>query len=264
MIKMCVFDVDGTLYDYYNHKILDSTVYTINQLKEKGIKVVVATGRCHYALGKELNDLKMDYVIAVNGSVIVNNSNEILNRRDFSLREVQELLDFAHSQEAGFCFKFIDHTYIYQYPDKIDWYEGQINSDIGKKPFVDCFNQDRHLVDLPQSACIHAPLKEIEKQFQHHPTIEFIQYSEDGFDVVPKGMNKGIGIQELMKITGFNRDEIMVFGDNYNDLPMFEMADTKVAMGNAIDEVKQKATYISEDCAHDGIYHACKYYNLID
>ena len=50
MIKMCVFDVDGTLYDYYNHCIPSSTIQALKSLQEKGIQIAVATGRCHYGL----------------------------------------------------------------------------------------------------------------------------------------------------------------------------------------------------------------------
>lgn len=263
MVKMCIFDVDGTLYDTTHHRILDSTIHTIKKLKENGIKVVIATGRCHYGLGKALNDLQMDYVIAVNGGVIVNKQQEVLVRHDFGLEDVNKINEFALKTHAGLCWKFIDHMYIYQFPEKIDWYEGQINSDIGSEPFIDCFTKDHHLLDMPQSASVNADPIEVEKEFNHHESIQFISCGGDGYDVVLKGMNKGKGIAELMKITGFKRDEIMVFGDNYNDLEMFEMADYRIAMDNAINEIKEMATYVTSDCSNDGIYEACLHYKLI-
>lgn len=263
MIKMCVFDVDGTLYDFYNHCILDSTIQALKQLQSNGIKIAVATGRCHYGLGKALNDLNFDYILAVNGSVIVNHENTVLFRNDISSKDVMELNEFCHKYSAGLIWKFIDHMYIYQHVEKIDWYEGQINSDIGLTPFIDCPSQDRHLKDAPQSASVHADPKLIKETFGNSDTLEFLQYSSDGYDVVSKGMDKGKGILKLLEITDISSDEVLVFGDNYNDLPMFDVIPNRVAMGNAVDEIKAFSTYVTSDCAHDGIYNACKYFNLI-
>ena len=55
-----------------------------------------------------------------------------------------------------------------------------------------------------------------------------------------------------------------MFGDEKNDLSMFIDEWTSIAMGNAIDELKEKATYITSDADDDGIYNACKHFGWID
>ena len=64
----------------------------------------------------------------------------------------------------------------------------------------------------------------------------------------------------------FNGDyqDVVVFGDEKNDLSMFSDEWTSIAMGNAIDELKQKATYITDSCDKDGIYNACKHFGWIE
>ena len=52
-------------------------------------------------------------------------------------------------------------------------------------------------------------------------------------------------------------DDVTFFGDDFTDIEMLKAAGTGVAMGNAIDELKQRATYITDDCDKDGIYNAC-------
>lgn len=263
MIKMCVFDVDGTLYDYYNHCIPQSTIQALKELQKNGIKIVVATGRCHYALGKALNDLNFDYVIGVNGAVIVDKEKKVLVRQDMSMDDVLKINAFCNETEAGLIWKFIDHMYVYQHEDKVDWYEGQVSSDIGKEPFIDCEEKNHHLIDLPQSCSLHAPFEKVKEAFANSNTIEFHQYSEDGFDFVCKGLNKGIGLTQLMKVVGVKKDEVVAFGDNYNDIPMFDVVSHKVVMGNGVDEVKKIATFITKSCDCDGIYAACKKLGLI-
>ena len=56
----------------------------------------------------------------------------------------------------------------------------------------------------------------------------------------------------------------MVFGDEKNDLSMFRDEWTSIAMGNAIDELKAKATYITDDADKDGIYKACQHFGWVD
>lgn len=263
MIKMCVFDVDGTLYDNVSHRILDSTVLALKKLQENGIKIVVATGRAHYGLGAALNNCNFDYILAVNGGVIVDKDQNVLHREDFTREDVDFVNEFSKKNDAGLIWKFIDHMYIYQNPDKVDWFEGQINSDIGPEPFIYCYSQDHHLVDVPQSCSIHVKPSLIEPAFETCSHISIAKYSRDGYDVVIKGMNKAVGIKKLMEITGIHEDEIIVFGDNHNDKCMFECVSQRVAMGNAIDEIKEMATYVTTDCGDDGIYNACKHLKLI-
>lgn len=263
MIKLCVFDVDGTLYDSRNGCVLPSTQEALLRLHNHGILIAVATGRVHYGLGKALNALNFDYVCAVNGGVIVDSKGNVLTRHNFTKEDVMQVNEFAYTHEAGLAWKFIDHVYIYSHPEKIDWYESQRNSDIGQEPFIELPSQDRHFIDLPQSASLHAPYEAVCEAFGESETIQCLRYSEDGFDVVLKGMNKGVCIEELSKLCGIKKEEIMVFGDNYNDLPMFDKAGLKVAMGNAIEEIKEKADFVSDDCSHDGIYKACIHFGLI-
>ena len=263
MIKMCVFDVDGTLYDFYNHCIPDSTIQALKELQNKGIKIVVATGRCHYALGSALNDLNFDYVIGVNGAVIVDKNKNVLYRKDFTLDDVNKINSFSEACEAGLIWKFIDHMYIYQNVNKVDWYEGQINSGVGKEPFIDCPTKDHHFVDIPQSCSLHAPFELVEESFKESKTIEYHRYSEDGFDFVSKGLDKGVGILKLMEILQLSKNEIVAFGDNYNDIPMFQVVSHRVAMGNGVEKVKEMATFVTKSCDSNGIYYACKELGLI-
>ena len=258
-IKMLVFDVDGTLYDLKKHEIPLSTILAIQKAKENGYLFVIATGRAHYGLGKALNDLKPDYILSVSGGMVVNSHHEVISHHDFIKEDVEELLDFCHENEAGLVFKFMDHMYIYQHPEKIDWLKGQMESDIGNEPFIDCPQQNAHHFSLPQSACIHADPIQVQKAFGNHPRIEFVQYSKDGYDVVLKGINKGVGLKELRNFLKLKKEEVACFGDNFNDLEMMEEAGFSIAMGNAIDEVKDIADYITTSSDQDGIYHALKY-----
>lgn len=262
-IKCAVFDVDGTLYDEKSASVPASTILAIQKLKAKGILFVIASGRAPYGLGKALNELQADYILGDNGALVVNQKGEILKRHDFSRASVNQINAFAKRVDAGLCWKFTDKMYIYQNPEKIDWLASQLQSDIGYDPFV--FDHlTRHLEDLPQSASLHAPVDLVNEEFKDNEELAFLAFSNDGYDVVLKGMNKGIGLLELMDVLNLKREEVIAVGDNYNDLEMLELAGVSVAMGNAIDEVKAKASFITKASSEDGIYFALKELGIIE
>ena len=68
---------------------------------------------------------------------------------------------------------------------------------------------------------------------------------------------------EYLKTVGVGKECIYAFGDSYNDIEMSRVAGTFVAMGNAVEEVKQKADYITESADRDGIYLGFKKIGLL-
>ena len=256
MIKLLVFDVDGTLYDLNRHEIPRSCREAIAQAKQNGLIFVIATGRTHYGLGAALNALNPDYILAVNGAVVADGQGRILAHHDLSRGQVERVNAFCRSHQAGLAWKFLDHCYIYQHPEKIDWLQPQKESDIGPEPFIDCPTQDRHLSALPQSASVHAEPEAVDEVFHADSELAFLRYSADGYDVVSRGMNKAVGLRELIDQLKIAPEEVAAFGDNYNDVEMLKLAGTAVAMGNAVDEVKALADYVTTSSDQDGIARA--------
>ena len=82
-------------------------------------------------------------------------------------------------------------------------------------------------------------------------------------EVMPKGINKGIGIEKICDHMGISTDEVIAFGDSFNDISMIRTAGVGVAMGNAEQELKDCADYITDDCDSDGIAKALEYFNVV-
>ena len=90
------------------------------------------------------------------------------------------------------------------------------------------------------------------------PELDFVFPSNTGsfVDITPKGWNKGNAVGELARALGIRIDEVAVFGDSYNDLPMIEAAPNAVAMGNANDAVKAAARWGIGDSKDDAVADA--------
>ena len=79
---------------------------------------------------------------------------------------------------------------------------------------------------------------------------------KDFLEIMPGGINKGTGLEELSSILGIGVESIMVIGDDLNDTEMFRRAGFSVAMGNARPEVKAMADWVTLDNESDGVAHA--------
>ena len=82
-------------------------------------------------------------------------------------------------------------------------------------------------------------------------------------DVTAKGNTKQNGIDQIIRHFGIKLEETMAFGDGGNDISMLRHAGIGVAMGNAKEEVKQAADYVTASIDDDGIAKALKHFGII-
>ena len=81
-------------------------------------------------------------------------------------------------------------------------------------------------------------------------------------DVTPAKSDKGYAVTRIAAVLGVPMAEVAVIGDMANDLPMFDVAPHRIAMGNGIDELKSRASFVSESNARDGWAVAIERYVL--
>lgn len=105
--------------------------------------------------------------------------------------------------------------------------------------------------------------KETENLAPKIPNCKITRWYEDGIDIISKDGGKDHGIRKILEVHGFTREESIAFGDSDNDLEMLEFADIGVAMGNAAESVKEVADYVTSHIDEDGIWNACKHFELI-
>lgn len=259
MIKMLIFDVDGTLYDLDDHCVYPSTIEAIKQAKQAGYLFTIASGRCHYAINQALLNLQPDYILGISGAVLANNKQEVIKCVNLNPSTINDLIIFAKKHEAGLVLKCLDKMYFYFHEEKIDWLEGQKQSDLPSYIFHSHPSADIHLHQPVQGGCIHLAPALIEEFMKAHNDIDFIQYSDDGFDFVAKDCNKGVGVEMLADYLHLSLDEICCIGDNLNDIPMFNKAGFSIAMGNGVDELKKIADYVCQPSNKNGIQSAINY-----
>lgn len=93
--------------------------------------------------------------------------------------------------------------------------------------------------------------------------LKVTRWTDKFVDVMPKHGGKSLGVLRMFDLFGLRPEETICFGDGENDLGMFGVCGTSVAMGNAYDLVKRHADHVTDDVDHDGIYNACVRLGLI-
>lgn len=262
-IKLIALDIDETLLTT-KHEIAESTKVALKKAHEQGIKVVLCTGRPLAGVSMYLNELGLSgsdqYVVTYNGALVQNLDGEIIARNILTNAEYQQIDRFAEHYHVQYNILDEDSK-IYTPNDDISWFtviqamENEAGIHVRQaNQFSDDFEiakavlvGDTKLLDYAESDPDHILDKD------HF----YVVRSTDNFlEVMNKEANKGAGLQELAEYLKLKPDELMAFGDERNDLPMFEYVGTSVGMGNGSDYIKGQVSFVTKSNDDDGIAFA--------
>ena len=255
--KMIVLDLDDTLLRD-DHTISDRTKDALMRAQEKGVKVVLASGRPTSAMKHIAEELELakygSFILSFNGSQIIDwQDKQRVFSKTLSPEAVHKLYDISRREGVSI------HTYIgddiVTEDDSMYTAEESAITGIPVK-FVDSFKK---AVTEPVVKCLmlHDPeiLKVVEAKLQAELEEEFsVMRSKPYFlEFMQKGITKGTSLNHLIQILGIEREEVIAMGDSYNDLEMIRFAGLGVAMGNANDDIKAAADYVTDTNMNDGV-----------
>lgn len=263
MYKLAVFDVDGTLVSRGDRILLDSTLDALHRLKEKGIKIAIASGRPPFAMEKSLLEkIEFDYFICSNGMYVMDGNRQELYKKEMPREVVESLtLDFVKKDDA-ILYQFEDNAYIYHGKKRMT---NMINQCLGRLDILkdDREHASRHLTSLPFAAVAYITKNNFDYYSMRYPDYHFESFMEDYYDIYPLHCSKATGIMHLCDVLDYQMSDVICFGDALNDVEMLKACGCGVAMGDALDEAKAVANYITTPSTEDGIYRACVHFKLI-
>jgi Cof subfamily protein (haloacid dehalogenase superfamily) len=256
-IKAVFFDIDGTLVSFKSHTVPESAHRAIARLREQGVKVFIATGRLMKHVGI-VNDIEVDGYITVNGGYCITSAGEVIFESAFPRATVERVIDL--SEQYGFDLNVMTHQdmYVSSMGERVQ----KIASMINIMPTV----ADVRAIAATQPVVQMCPYisRELEQEIMPLlPDCVGSRWIETFMDLNVRGVDKSLGIQQVMNYYGLTMAEAMAFGDGGNDLPMVRDAAVGVAMGNACDELKAVADYITSSVDEDGVSRALEHFGLI-
>ena len=261
MIKAVFFDIDGTLVSFNTHKISDSSKKAIKLLKEKGIKVFIATGRIKNHINN-IDDLVFDGYITVNGFDCYI-GDKIIYRHTIAKEEIYSLIDYLKNIELFPCGIMINSGIFVNYITKeVEEVSRAINLPIITVNDYYKFLEE-NINDILQINLFVDKNKEKELMNKIFKNCNCTRWHKLFADVNTKGGGKHIGMDKVIEHYGIKLEETIAFGDGGNDISMIKHAHIGIAMGNANEELKEIADYITDDVDNDGIFNALKHFNII-
>ncbi|KAA8831509.1 Cof-type HAD-IIB family hydrolase [Bifidobacterium tissieri] len=261
-IKAVFFDIDGTLTSFKTHEVPQSTKDAIEELKGKGIKVFIATGRAPSQMKIVTARLGIDFdgYMTMTGQYCFDD-NGFLKTHDIDKTDLRIFLDYlADHPEVGANFAEEDYVYFNQINEIIrNQYAGL--GATAPSLVIDDVNR----VFSHPTYQFSAFVKEDEERriVELLPGCRSVRWHPAFCDFIPADGGKPAGIKAFMELYGFEREECMAFGDGGNDADMLAYAGIGVAMGNGGELAKASADYITADVDDDGILKALQHFHVL-
>lgn len=254
-IKMIVCDVDNTIIPSGYDAMSRRTAGVFKKAMEKGIRVVLNTGR-HYTFLQEslFDDLPLDLIGTINGACVVKRDGTIIESHQMSETNMNTITDICIAHEIGLGFKFADAIVTYANHDKfVDGYVGKYSPNY-HKVIDDTEKRTYHQKHgYPLGTFLIGDEAIIEPFNQMIPDLKFAWSYKDGYDVFLKSVNKSTSIERILREYGLQWENVIGFGDAGNDTAFIEKSGIGVAMGNAKDDVRAHCDIVAPTCLEDGV-----------
>lgn len=246
-MKLLLFDLDGTLLRS-DKTISDRTIKTLGKCREQGILIGISTSRAEHNCMAFLPDLTPDVFIA-SGGAVVKYKDKYIYTAEFSTEETQSMIACARTICGSECEIAIDtidaHYWNYKVnPNKIDatWGETIYTdfADYSEKALKFCVEIFDDLLADRLEACL--------------PECDCLRFSGSAwYKFTKKEATKENAIRKVCKYCGIDLKDVIAFGDDTPDIGMIMLCGTGVAMGNAINCVKEVADVVIGSNDEDGI-----------
>ena len=241
MIKAIFFDIDGTLVSFKTRQIPDSTVQAIKQIRDNGTKVFIATGR-HFSSITNLGEAEFDGYITMNGCYCLTSPGNVILKRSIPQSDVNSFIDYLQEVREFPCvFVEEDRLSLNYVDEEAEYLLTLLNNRSFPSHPLDYY-RDKEIFQMTA----FFKQEEEEEVMRALPNCSPMRWYPTFADVISKGVDKGVGIDQFCEYFGFSREETMAIGDGGNDVEMLQHAGIGVAMGNARDEVKQVADYVTD------------------
>lgn len=273
-IKLIAIDLDGTLLDS-NRELSEENYQAIQDAKAADIQVVLCTGRPLRSMNYLLDEIGLkgenDLAITYNGGLIQKTkTGEVVH--ELTLDREDSLSVYEMATDFNLPVNFIDLDYIYEppYPKGRDSVYNKGVTNIPEDQALQFKAVDIEKLPNPfkiNKIVLSRPSEELDEIIpmipkQYHEYFNIYKSQSHILEVLPLNVDKGNAMRIVGEMLGLEKSQIMGIGDQENDFTLVEQAGLGVAMGNAIEKVKEVADYITKTNDENGVAYAIRKFAL--
>lgn len=265
MYRLIAIDLDGTLLTPQPQKsITPRTRDVLTRVAEQGVTVVIATGQTLAVLRQVCAGLPLNTPqIIENGAAVANFADgRILYEQPFPRDFILPVLDTLRSLGFYRAYHTINRVYVDEgTPRAQTWYRPPIAPPTELADVASLYPLPPiKLVGIGEEETLRERRRVLEERFAGK--LYVTQSSFDLIEFLHPDVSKGHALRVIAHDLGIRPEEVMAFGDNHNDVGMLQFAGLGVAMGNAHDEVKAVADYVTLSNAEEGVAAAIERFVL--
>lgn len=269
--KVIFLDIDGTLVDFHG-KIPDSAKQALALAKKAGHHLVVCTGRSRYQISREILSLPFDGIVGGAGAFVICGGKELFHhyiqpKQRKKLISYLEENNFFYSVQTDVgtllnrrCAVLLDDVY------KTMRLTEKQRKDLEGELMI---HEDLENYEHSEKVIYHmAPfgVAQVQRDLSPDFTVTAMSYQNmkgSSGEIGISGLDKSTGMQAYLDCVGSKRADAVAFGDGANDIEMLAFAGTGVAMGNAIESLKEYADFVTKPVDEDGIFFGFQKLHLI-
>lgn len=268
MIRLVALDIDGTLFKT-DGTISKESIRAVREAQEKGVEIVVASGRNYDGLPwEQLKEIPVRYVVTSNGSAVYSIKDQCCIKEECMDQELFfSLLSYVLEKEVyvsvfvdgksytpAQCRPYVDQMEIPEYVRKllkeevrfVDDLEAYIKETNGKIQKA-TLNFQQHADGS------YLNRDEVRAYLEACPQISVVDGGFGNLEFTKCGVSKAVGVQFLAESLNISKEEVMAVGDSENDLEMIRSVGLGVAMGNASETVKNAADEVTFTNDEEGV-----------
>lgn len=257
MIKLIASDVDGTLVGDGEGKLNKKIVDAIRAIHDKGIHFVVASGRQWVSIENVFEEVKDKiFYISDNGAYIgINGRSLFVNKMDdenarnliLDIRKNKDLVAIAADESSYYIEEKNDFL--------MNWIRGGYR---GRIEFVEDLTKVQNIIKISAySESIYGKADDIIAKYSDKLLVNYA--GEMWLDCTAKGVSKGNALKKLQEAFEITENETMVFGDQANDVEMFNAAYYSFAVKNAAPIAKEAARFMADSNKNLGVLKILEY-----
>lgn len=282
-MNLIAIDLDGTMLSGKG-TISHNNREAVRRAQAEGNIVVIVSGRAFQDIIEILKDAKLECpIIAANGALIYHDGRVIQNLY-LDGNTVKDLLKI--SEKLGIYYELYTNKGIYQLENEKMNIMKEISSLRKKDPafsehkanqmMVTQYKQkgiinvlDKQEILLEKSLAVTKFFmisfdlekhKWLERELEKRADLTVIKSDIQKFEIAHPKVSKGNALQAFANFIGIPLNRVTAIGDNLNDISMFCVSGTSIAMGNAVEAIKNIATYITKSCDEDGVAYGIQHY----
>jgi len=257
--RLIAIDMDGTLLNN-DLEISPRVINAIQEVRRRGTQVTICTGRMFASAKPYADQMGLNVpLITYNGALVKNSqTEEILYERSVPLDEARKVINKCRKYGFTLNVYINDELFVDRITPEAERYAERVGVTLNKvDDLEELLNQGTQGLNKMLAIGDEEKLNKMRREMVEEGSKLYITRSLHYFlEFLNQEATKGLGLKAVAETLGIKREETMAIGDNENDLEMFKYAGAAVVMGNARDEVKSYADYVTSSNDDDGVAEA--------